>query len=344
MTLGELINALGGRLAQGTAQWQIDGVSSAGLASPSDVLFAEDAAAASKALASLAGAVVLPSGCLPDYPADKCVVEADQPRLWFALAAKLLRPVLPASGIHPTAVVGAHAELAESVTVGPCAVVEDFARIGAGTRIEAGAVVGRGVRIGEFCRIYPRAVVYPGTEIGNWVVVHAGAVLGSDGFGYVRDAASGAYTQFPQQGALVIEDDVEIGANTTIDRGALAETRIRRGVKIDNLVHVGHNCDIGEDVVLAALAGISGSSSVGKGAVIAGQVGIGDHARVGPGVILGGQAGVFTGATVTREGLRPGTVLWGTPARPLQQVLREQAIVARLAKRTPKKKAKRGGD
>ncbi len=148
-------------------------------------------------------------------------------------------------------------------------------------------------------------------------MVHAGAVLGADGFGYVRDPATGAYTQFPQQGTLVIEDDVEIGANSTIDRGALAETRIRRGTKIDNLVHVGHNCDIGEDVILVALTGISGSSTVGNGAVLAGQVGIGDHVHVGPGVILGGQAGVFSGKTVTNEGLKPGTVHWGTPARPL---------------------------
>jgi UDP-3-O-[3-hydroxymyristoyl] glucosamine N-acyltransferase len=137
----------------------------------------------------------------------------------------------------------------------------------------------------------------------------------------------------------VIEDDVEIGANTTIDRGALAETRIRRGVKIDNLVHVGHNCDIGEDAILVALTGISGSSSVGKGAVLAGQVGVGDHAQIGPGVILGGQAGVFSGAKVSSEGLKPGTVLWGTPARPLQQMLREQAVLARLAKRGARKRS-----
>jgi len=338
MTLGELINALGGKLAQGTLEWQIDGVSSAELASPSDIVFAEDGASAAAAFASLAGAAVIRGGTVREYPPDKCIVEADQPRLWFALAAKLLRPVLPAHGVHPTAVVGAHAELADSVTIGPCAVVEDYVRIGAGTRVEAGAVIGRGVRLGEFCRIYPRAVIYPGTELGNWVVVHAGAVLGGDGFGYVRDSVSGAYTQFPQQGVLVIEDDVEIGANTTIDRGALSETRIRRGVKIDNLVHIGHNCDIGEDVVMAALTGISGSSSVGRSAVIAGQVGVGDHAHIGPGVILGGQAGVFSGARVTAEGLRPGTVLFGTPARPLQHVLREQAVVARLARRAPKKK------
>ena len=145
----------------------------------------------------------------------------------------------------------------------------------------------------------------------------------SAGSGRVRlcaRRASGTYTQFPQQGTLVIEDDVEIGANTTIDRGALAETRIRRGTKIDNLVHVGHNCDIGEDVILVALTGISGSSTIGNGAILAGQVGIGDHVKVGPGVMLGGQAGVLSGKTVTNEGLAPGTVLWGTPARPLKQV------------------------
>jgi UDP-3-O-[3-hydroxymyristoyl] glucosamine N-acyltransferase len=132
---------------------------------------------------------------------------------------------------------------------------------------------------------------------------------------------------------LLIEDDVEIGANTTIDRGALQQTKIGRGTKFDNLVHVGHNCEIGEDVILVALTGISGSSTVGNGAVIAGQVGIGDHAHIGPGVILGGQAGVLSGKTVTNEGLKPGTVLWGTPARPLMQVLREMAVLTRLTKK-----------
>ena len=241
-------------------------------------------------------------------------------------------PLRLAGQSHPSAVLGRNLDLGENITIGACAVIDDDARIGSGTRIDAGAVIGAGVRIGKDCHIYPRAVLYPGTTLGDRVVVHAGAVLGADGFGYVRDSTTGAYTQFPQQGTLVLEDDVEVGANSTIDRGALAETRIRRGVKIDNLVHIGHNCDIGEDVILVALTGISGSSTVGKGAVIAGQVGIGDHAHVGPGVILGGQAGVLSGKTVTNEGLKPGTVLWGTPARPLKQVLREIAILARLAK------------
>ena len=340
MTVGELIEVLGGKLVQGNPQWQVDGVSSWRFASPSDVTFAEDRAEALKALGSNTGVVVLRDGSSEISSRANCVVEAEQPRMWFALAAKLLNPLPPSSGVHPTAVIGHFVELGENVSIGPCAVIGDRVHVATGTRVEAGAIIGDGVHIGEFCRIYPRAVLYKGTTLGNWVVVHAGAVLGADGFGYVRDNKTGAYTQFPQQGTLVIEDDLEIGANSTIDRGALAETRIRRGTKIDNLVHIGHNCDIGEDVILVSLTGISGSCTVGKGAVIAGQVGLGDHAHVGPGVILGGQAGVLSGKTVTNQGLKPGTVLWGTPARPLKQVLREQAVLARLAKRGAKTPAK----
>jgi len=341
MTLGELIEQLGGRLAQGSPAIVLAGVESSAAAKGQDLVFAEDAAAAAKALAGAAGAVVLKTGCLETYASNlsMAVVEADQPRLWFACAARLLKPSMPVGEVHPTAVVGAHVELGSGVAIGAGAVIGDRAVIGAGTRIEAGAVIGEGVHIGEQCRIYPRAVLYPGTTLGNRVVVHAGSVLGADGFGYVRDAKTGAYTQFPQQGTLLIEDDVEIGANSTIDRGALRQTRIGRGTKIDNLVHVGHNCDIGEDVILVALTGISGSSTVGNGAVIAGQVGIGDHVHIGPGVILGGQAGVFRGSKVTNEGLKPGTVLYGTPARPLRQVLREQAVLARLARGPQKTKA-----
>jgi UDP-3-O-[3-hydroxymyristoyl] glucosamine N-acyltransferase len=334
MKLGDLIEQLGGTLAQGSADTRIEGVNSAQRATPVDLTFAENTASAAVALASAAAAVVLRPG--GSYLSEKPVIEAANPRLWFARAAQILKPAHAAGAIHPSAVVAATAKLAASVSIGPGVVVEEHAVIGENTRVDAGAVIGAGVCIGANCRIYPRAVLYPGTTLGNRVVIHAGVVLGADGFGYVRDHATGAYTQFPQQGTLVLEDDVEIGANTTIDRGALAETRIRRGAKIDNLVHIGHNCEVGEDVVIAALTGISGSSSVGKGAIIAGQVGIGDHAHVGPGVILGGQAGVLSGKTVTNDGLKPGTVLWGTPARPLMQVLRELATLARLARHRPK--------
>jgi UDP-3-O-[3-hydroxymyristoyl] glucosamine N-acyltransferase len=332
MTLGELVERLGGTLVAGSPECVLEGVNSVERAGPADLVFAEDDASAAAALDSSAGAVVVRGGSAV-AGARKCVVETRQPRLWFAQAAALLKLALPVNGVHSSAELGEGVQLGENVTVGACAVVEAAAVIGAGTRIEAGTVIGRGVRIGADCHIFPRVTIYPGTTLGDRVVVHAGAVLGADGFGYVRDAATGAYTQFPQQGTLAIGDDVEIGANSTIDRGALKETRIGRGTKIDNLVHVGHNCEIGEDVILVALTGISGSSTVGNGAVIAGQVGIGDHAHVGPGVILGGQAGVLSGKTVTNEGLKPGTVLWGTPARPLKQVLRELAVLGRLAKR-----------
>jgi UDP-3-O-[3-hydroxymyristoyl] glucosamine N-acyltransferase len=337
MTLGELVKELGGKVVAGVLGRVVEGVNSVELAKATELVFAEDAASAAEALAGGAAAVVLKAGYVADYSQHPKmgVVETEQPRLWFARAAKLLKPVPPAAGVHPTAVIGADVVLGEGVTIGAGAVVGEGTRIGTGSRVDAGAVLGPGVRIGEECRIYPRVVIYPGSTLGNRVVAHAGVVLGADGFGYVRDEKTGAYTQFPQQGTLVIEDDVEIGANSTIDRGALKQTRIGRGTKIDNLVHVGHNCDIGKDVILVAGVGISGSSSVGDGAVIAGQVGIGDHAHVGPGVILGGQAGVLSGKTITNEGLgvKPGTVLWGTPARPLKQVLREIAVVARLAKK-----------
>jgi len=332
MTLGELIDRLGGKLAQGDPEWTVDGVSLCGNADPFNLVFADSPSAVIPALSSKAGVVVLLPGVAASYPRGKNIVESDNPRLWFSKAARLMTPPLPQGGVHSKAVVMSDTILGVGVTVEACAVVESGARIGPHTRIEAGAIVGYGVQIGERCRIFPRAVIYPGTTIGDRVVVQAGAVLGSEGFGYVRDANSGTYTQFPQQGTLVIEDDVEIGANSTIDRGALTETRIRRGTKIDNLVHIGHNCDIGEDVILVALTGISGSSKIGKGAILAGQVGIGDHVTVGPGVMLGGQAGVLSGKTVTNKGLKPGTVLWGTPAKPLRQVLREQVTLSRLAR------------
>jgi len=344
MKLGELIEKLGGTLQPGTlqqapAQLEIKSVSSYDQATPDSLVFAETSAAAVEAIRSSAGAIVLRSGLVGIYPEGPAIVEAPQPRLWFARADKLLNPLISGKGIHPTAAVAPTSVLGEGVTIEAHAVIENDVRVGDGTRIGAGAVLGTAVIVGENCQIYPRAVLYPGVTLGDRVVVHAGAVLGADGFGYVRDNATGAYTQFPQQGTLLIEDDVEIGANSTIDRGALKETRIRRGTKIDNLVHIGHNCDIGEDVIVVALTGISGSCTVGNAAVIAGQVGIGDHAHIGPGVILGGQAGVLSGKTVTNEGLKPGTVLWGTPARPLMQVLRELAILGRLAKGERKRPA-----
>ncbi len=347
MILQDLVEELGGSLVQGDPEWMVDGVNSCEKAGAFDVAFADSDASVATALKSNAGVVVLKPGAAAEYPHGKCIVESDQPKLWFAKAAHLVKKSTHIAGIASSAVVAPDAKVDQGVLVGPCAVIGTHARIGDGTIIGAGAVIGENVTIGMHCHIYPRVVIYPGATLGDRVVAHAGAVLGGDGFGFVRDSVSGAYTQFPQQGTLVIEDDVEIGANSTVDRGALEETRIRRGTKIDNLVHVGHNCDIGENVILVALTGISGSSTVGKGAVLAGQVGIGDHVHVGAGVILGGQSGVFNGKTISNEGQRPGTVMFGTPARPLRQVLREQAVVAKLARAGragEKKEASKSGE
>src|SRR5438477_9219300 len=193
--------------------------------------------------------------------------------------------------------------------------------------------MGANVVIGRDCELYPNVTVYSGVRIGDRVVVHAGAVLGSDGFGYVRDEKTGRYEKFPQIGRLEIEDDGEIGANATIDRGALDGTRIRRGTKIDNLVHVGHNVDIGEDVVIAAQTGLSGSAVVENNVIIGGQVGIADHVRIEAGAILGAQSGIPSKKVIRGKGI----VFWGTPARPIKEYLKELAVLGRLSK--PKKKS-----
>ena len=328
-TLSDLAALLGLELAHGDGAGVLRGVAGIPAARREELVFAEDEQALALALASNAGAVLTTAALAAQVKGTKPVLTAKQPRLEFARAARALRGEDAPRGVHGSAVVAASAKVGEDVSIGPGAVIEEDARIGSHSNIGAGVVVGAGVVIGEGCRIYPRAVLYAGTTLGDRVVVHAGAVLGADGFGYVRDRTNGEYLQFPQQGTLVLEDDVEVGANTTIDRGALEETRIGRGTKIDNLVHIGHNCRIGKNVVIASLTGISGSCSVGDGAMLGGQVGMGDHSSVGEGVILGGQAGVLP-----HKNLRgPGQLFWGTPAKPVKQYLRELATLTRTAKK-----------
>lgn len=327
MKLSEIAQALGAELRPANADASIHGVAGAQHAAPEQLVFAEEPGALALALRSQAGAVIV-SAKLAPASAEKPLLIVAQPRFAFARAAHLLKPADPVTGVHATAIVDPSATLGERVSVAAYAVIAVGAQIGSGTSIGAGACIGAGVRIGADCRIHPRVVIYPGAELGDHVVVKAGAVLGSDGFGYARDAVSGEYLQFPQQGRLIIEDHVEIGANTTIDRGALEETRIERGVKIDNLVHLGHNVRVGRDVVIAALTGVSGSTTIGRGAVIGGQVGIGDHADIGENVILGSGSGVLTHKKVRG----PGVVFWGRPARPLRRYLKELAALAKLGR------------
>ncbi len=273
-------------------------------ATASSLVFAEDAETLRLALASQAG-LILSGGEASGFDEER-VFRVAAPRYAFALCARELA--------QRQAAVEDEAGGMLPPLIHPSAAVHPTAQLGVRVRIGAGAVIEAGARLGDDVTIGSRAVIAEGVVLGNRVVVQAGAVLGSKGFGYVRQPGTAKYLLFPQQGALIVEDDVEIGANTTIDRGALEETRIGRGTKIDNLVHIGHNCRVGEDVVIAAQVGISGSCVVENGAVLAGQVGLSDHCHIGPGVILGGQAGVYRGKTVTG----PGEVFAGTPAEPLR--------------------------
>ncbi|MGB8990002.1 MAG: UDP-3-O-(3-hydroxymyristoyl)glucosamine N-acyltransferase [Candidatus Sulfotelmatobacter sp.] len=325
----EIAEAVKARLL-GDGDVQVSGVASIASASSNDLVFVEDEKHLSQALKSRAGAVI--AGKFASTTERKPLLICSHPKLAFARAASFLRDEgrqRSGAGVHASAVIHSSVRRGTRVMVEELAVIAEDAEIGEGTRIGAGCAIGRGVKIGNECEIYPNVTVYAGTTLGDRVVVHAGAVLGSDGFGYVRDPQSGRYEKFPQVGRLVIEDDVEIGANTTIDRGALDETRIGRGAKIDNLVHIGHNCQLAENVVIAAQTGLSGSIVIENDVVLGGQVGIGEHARIGEGVMLGGQGGVLPNKVLHGKGV----AFWGTPAQPVRQYLKQLAALAKLAKK-----------
>jgi UDP-3-O-[3-hydroxymyristoyl] glucosamine N-acyltransferase len=316
--IAEIVGAPSASLA-----YEILHVSSIEAATPVSLVFATDAATLTAALNSSAGAILTRPALLHptssqslDVPDPRLLPVAD-PRYAFALAARFLRQ--REAGSSDSAATGCAAR------IHPTAVFGTGVSCGSRTKVGPHAVLGDEVILGDDCVILSNVTIYSGTVIGHRVVVQAGAVLGATGFGYARNSVTGEYIAFPQQGTLVIEDDVEIGANTTIDRGALGETRIGAGTKIDNLVHIAHNCILGRNVIIAAQTGISGSSVIEDGAILGGQVGLGEHAHVGPGVILGGGAGVLSHKKVRG----PGQVFWGRPARPLKQYLRDLARLSR---------------
>jgi UDP-3-O-[3-hydroxymyristoyl] glucosamine N-acyltransferase len=330
LPLSQIAQAVGARLL-GPDHAEISGVASFESATSTDLVFVEEEKHLPTALRSRAGAVIA-GEFAATTSTDRPLLISAHPKLTFARAAQLLakeRGIGRQGNVDLTAVVHPSAKLGQNALVEARAVISEGAAIGDGTRIGSGSAVGARVTVGRDCEIYPNVTIYPGTQIGDRVILHAGAVVGSDGFGYVRDRVTGHYEKFPQVGRLVIEDDVEIGANATIDRGALDETRIRRGAKIDNLVHIGHNCQIGENVVIAAQTGLSGSIVIENGAVLGGQVGIGEHATIGEGVMLGGQGGVLPNKILRGKG----QAFWGTPAQPLKQYLKQLATLARLAKK-----------
>jgi UDP-3-O-[3-hydroxymyristoyl] glucosamine N-acyltransferase len=326
-SLKEIAQLVKGKVVgDGTAL--LSGISSISSATQADLVFVEHNQRLQEALHSSAGAVILSR--IPNERSTKPLLICAQPRLAFAQAAALLAPGDECrAAVHETALVHATATIGRDVTLGAYVTIGDNAAIGDGTRIGPGSHIGAGVKIGHSCELAPNVTVYAGVRIGARVKVKAGAVLGSDGFGFVKDNETGRYLKFPQVGLLEIGDDVEIGAHCTIDKGALDVTRIGRGTKIDNLVHVGHNVQVGEDVVIAAQTGLSGSAVLESGVIVGGQVGIADHVRVEAGAILGAQCGVPSKKVIRGKGV----VFWGTPARPIREYLKELAVLARIAKK-----------
>jgi UDP-3-O-[3-hydroxymyristoyl] glucosamine N-acyltransferase len=319
-TAGDLAKYLGADL-HGDASMIVSRVASPERARAEDLIYVDSARYAERVAKSAAVCVIAGKGVRIE---GKTVLEVSVPKLAFAKAATLLaKEPAPRPSVHPTAIVAPSAEVAANAFIGPYAVVEDEVTIGDGTIVEAFCFLGRGARVGEGCRLHPRVTLYAGAKLGDRVEVHSGAVIGADGFGYVF--GEGRHWKFPQVGGVEIGDDVEVGANTTIDRGSLDTTRIGAGVKIDNLVQVAHNVRIGEHSIVAAQTGISGSSTLGKNVVVGGQVGIADHCTLEDGAIAGAQTGIPTGKTI-----RGGQVVWGTPARPLEKFKRQYAWFAQL--------------
>lgn len=319
-TAGEVAKYLGATL-EGDSTVEISGVAGPQRAEAWDLIYLDSPNHQERAAESAARCVLARRGT---RLAGKTILEVGEPKFAFAKAAQWLLPEpAPAAAIHQTAVVAPDAKLGARVSIGPYVVIEQGAEIGAGTVIEAFCFLGQGARVGENCRLHPRVTLYPGSLLGRRVEVHSGAVIGGDGFGYVF--GEGRHWKFPQIGTVEIGDDVEIGSNATIDRGSLDATTIGNGVKIDNLVQIAHNVQIGEHSVLAAQTGISGSCTVGKHVVIGGQVGIADHAQIEDGAVVGAQTGILTGKTIRR-----GQTVWGTPARPLEKLKKQYAALARL--------------
>ncbi|QUV82780.1 UDP-3-O-(3-hydroxymyristoyl)glucosamine N-acyltransferase [Chloracidobacterium sp. D] len=327
MTLGELAAALG-LSCLGNPQVLILGVGEFETAPPTHLALAlgsrRDRLATSRAAAFIVAAETVTEADAARYN----LLPADYPKVAFARAIALLHvPPRQALGIAPEATLAADVVIGDSPTIGPHVVIGEGSRLGARVTIHPGVVIGRHVTIGDDTTIYPNVTIYDGVRIGARCILHAGVVIGADGYGYARDA-DGTHVKIPQVGTVVIEDDVEIGANSTIDRATLGETRIGRGVKIDNLVHIAHNCTIGEDSLLAALVGLSGGVKVGRRVTMAGQVGANPQVEIGEGATIAGKTGIT-------KSVPPGETYAGMPITTLREWKRERIYAARLPYRLP---------
>jgi UDP-3-O-[3-hydroxymyristoyl] glucosamine N-acyltransferase len=314
----DLARQIGGTL-DGDGDVEIHGVSSVDDVKAGHVTLAENEKYLARAEASDAAAIVV---SFDAKPSGKPLIRVKRTTLALAKMLAIFHPpARPAAGIHPTALVGRNVKRGADIHVGPNAVVKDGAAIGDRSVVDAGAVIGEGVAIGTDCFIHSNVTLYHDITIGNGVIVHSGTSIGSDGFGYAQDGAT--RVKIPQVGTVVIEDDVEIGANVAIDRSTLGATIIRRGTKIDNLVQIAHNVVIGEHTVVCGLVGISGSVTIGDNVTLAGQVGLADHVEIGSNTTVGAQSGVS-------KSLEGGQYYLGSPAVPIGLASRQYAVWAKL--------------
>jgi len=327
MRVRELAEWLGATF-EGDGERDVAGVAPIETAGAGDLAFLDSRKAAKQAAASAAGCLIAPSG-FPN-PGGRTVIYAAEPRAAFVRAVSRLHPPPPVEpGIHPTAQVDETAEIGPDAVIGPYVIIGAHAKIGARSRIGAACAIGNRVTLGDDSLLYSHVTLYDDVDIGARAILHSGSVIGADGFGFFL--AGDHYEKFPQIGRVSIGDDVEIGANSCVDRAALGVTWIGQGTKLDNMVHVAHNCRIGKHVVIAAQTGISGGVVVEDYVVIGGQVGIGDKVRIESRAVIGSGAGILTSKIV-----RAGQVVWGTPARPLKEYLAQLAVLSRLAKKREK--------
>ena len=331
LTLAEIVSRLGGE-AVGEVSEPLTGVATLDSAGPREITFLASPRYRSRLAATRAGAVILGTGHRDATAMPRIVTE--NPYAYYARTVAIFHPQRAAlPGVHPTAQVAPGARIATGVEIGPYVVIGPECSVGEGAVIGAHSVLGEGVSLGPATRLYPRVTVYDGCTLGARCIVHSGAVIGADGFGMARDA--GRWLKIPQVGAVRIGDDVEVGANTTIDRGALDDTVIEDGVKLDNQIQVGHNCAIGAHTVIAGCTGIAGSVTIGRDCMIGGAVGIVGHLSICDGVTI--SAFTFVSKSITQ----PGTYTSGMPIMPHAEWLRNAVHLRHLdalARGGPRKK------
>lgn len=320
LTVTEIAERLAGRL-EGDGHAVITGLAGIREARPGHLSFVANPQYAAAAAATQASAVIVAEDW--SRPCSAALIRVRNPDQAFALAAQWFAPPAPPplTGVHATAVVAPDAQLGRNVALGPFCVVEACARIGDNTVIHAGCYIGHGAAVGAGCRLYPHVSIREYCRLGDRCILHNGVVVGSDGFGYIQEGA--VRRKIPQIGIVVIGNDVEIGANTTVDRARFGVTRIGNGVKIDNLVQIAHNVIIGDNAVIVAQVGISGSTTIGDRAILAGQVGIAGHLTIGEDVIIGAQSGVS-------KSIPPKSFVLGSPAQPYEKTVKIHALTMRL--------------